>query len=244
MRPFPFIPAIIQSEFNAIYFLPRALPDVRDPQIAILQVKTKAPGIAQPPGVYLRTIHRAEARHALAVCRERIVDGNRIGRRAIDIHPYDGAENVVRILTILLRVAAAAAVAKSDIEIAARSERQVPTVMISKWLRHREHDEFRSGIRKTGIWIDREARDDGCQRTATRVGQKHLPIVLKVRMECHTEKPSFIRAGINPRINVQIYTARGHVNVMIKHPHNAPLLNNIPASVIAWRLHHGHRGGK
>ena len=92
---------------DPVDLLVAALADVADVEVAVRPVEREAPRVAQP---------------------ERVDPGRR--REPADVHPQDLAEPRVRVECPLLGVALAAAVAQPDVQPAARTERDVPAVVV------------------------------------------------------------------------------------------------------------------
>src|SRR5262245_10778912 len=93
--------------------LARTLPDVADVQVAGLAVEAEPPGIAQPVGPDLG----AAAGHAdEGVGRRHGVGAGWSDR--LDVEPQDLTEQAVRVLAVVVRIAATAAVAGADVQVA------------------------------------------------------------------------------------------------------------------------------
>src|SRR5262245_41986372 len=144
VRPFQNAPPEIQPfagirRRRHVDFFPRVLADLSDIKITGLAVERKAPRIAEAP--------RPGFWHEGRIADEWVVCGNGISARAVDVDPQDLPVEDFLALAILLRVAAAAAVADGYVELAVGTKLQLSAVVIAKGER----------IAGCGMW-DRENR--------------------------------------------------------------------------------------
>jgi hypothetical protein len=127
--PLPAVPAVVLAARAGrrlqVDLLPARLPDVGDPQVAAQAVEREAPGVAQPVGPDLAA--------GAGDADERIAGGDGVGQprvAAVDVDAQHLAEQGVERLTVLLRIAAAAAVAGGDVEEAVRPEGDLAAVVV------------------------------------------------------------------------------------------------------------------
>ena len=126
------------------------LSDVTDKQVSGLPIEGKSPGIAKavsPDFIFSRRI-----RH------EWIVRRNAVGKPAVHIDAQDLSKQGGQSLGVVLRVAAVAAVACADIQIAVGAELQLSAVVIAKRLVYLQQNRFRSSVRHIGVGRYAEAR--------------------------------------------------------------------------------------
>jgi hypothetical protein len=137
MRPFPHVPAVILAAAGGrrlpIHLFPSRLADVADPQIARPPIEGVAPRIAQPVGPDLG--QRTGRRHEGVVRRDPV--GRPVGGSRVD--PEHLAEERPERLRVAARIAAAAAVAESYIEVSVRSEHEVAAVVVGIGLIDEQH---------------------------------------------------------------------------------------------------------
>ena len=151
VQPFHLSPAVIFAADARrgleVDFLERVLADVADPEVAGRAVEAEAPRIAQ-------TVRPDLAARAGALG-ERIRRRNGVRRAVIDVDAQDLAEELIEVLGVVVRIAAGAAVAGADVEIAVGSELQLPAVVVREnRMRNRQQDRARRGIGAVGIGCD------------------------------------------------------------------------------------------
>ena len=124
------VPAVVHAPAAAtrrrrpVDLLPRILADVADPQVAGDPVERPAPRIAQPERPDLVGAGLAD---------ERIRRGDAValaGSRSVDVDPEHLAEQARAVLGVVLGVAAGAAVAHPDVEVAVGPECHAAAVVI------------------------------------------------------------------------------------------------------------------
>src|SRR5690606_26266389 len=116
--PFHDVPPVVAAAGDDVDLFVRALPDVGHPEPARRRVEAEAPGVAQAVGEDLLAV-------TLRVSRERVVRRDAVAAPAggpVDVEAEDGAEEGGRVLAVPLRVAAQAAVAEGDVEVAVGAE--------------------------------------------------------------------------------------------------------------------------
>ena len=154
VHSFKHIPAVIFSSGACcrleVDFFPGVLTHIGDEKITRLAVEGETPGIAHavcPDLVQcVRVAHEWVIRwHGVVAIR---VAGETI---AVNVHTQDLAQPGLEILSVLLRVAAAAAVAQSDVQVAIRAKGDLPAVVVGKRLRLSQDRVSRIGI--ADVWI-------------------------------------------------------------------------------------------
>ena len=164
----PAVVAAARADRLPVHFFARGLADVGDHQRAGAAVRpvveVVAPRIAQAERPDLRQ------RGDRLPIDERVVVGHavaaRIGVRHVDVDAQHLAEQRVRVLRVVQRIAAAAAVAQADVEIAVGTKRQVAAVVIRERLLDEaaavgpHQVEARAGIDRA-LRVARVARDHG-----------------------------------------------------------------------------------
>ena len=154
VRAFAIAPAVVAAAAIrrlVVDLLERVLADVADDQRAGAAarriVEAVAPRIAQAERPDFRPRRNRPAADERIVGRHLIAGRMRVGH--VDVDAQHLAEQLLRILRAMFRIVAGAAVAEADVEIAVRSERQMPAVVIRERLRDR-----RSAARATKPQIE------------------------------------------------------------------------------------------
>lgn len=142
------VPAVVEAQGRAcrvkIDLLPGVLADVADVDVAGCAVEGEAPRVAQPDGPNLVGACLAD---------EGVIGRDGVGVASIDVEAQDCPQQRRGVLTVLLGVAAAAAVAQPDVEIAVGSEEDLPTVVVALGLVHRQ-DRLRTGrVQRIGLGV-------------------------------------------------------------------------------------------
>ncbi len=157
MAAFATAPAVVATLHDDVDLLPVTLADVTEPQLATLLVETPAPRIAHAVRVDFWAGLRIGRGTALWIGAKRIGRGNRIGRRGFDGANVDAqnlAEHRRKRLAVANRavlrvwIAAAAAVAKSNVEKSIRTKCDVAAVVIRLRLIERQQDALGSRIER------------------------------------------------------------------------------------------------
>src|SRR5579884_1102791 len=154
MSAFQHVPAVVLTAAAGsrlkINLFPVALPDIGDKEVPGRAVKCAAPWIAQTVGPDL--VQR------IRVVYKRIIGWHRvvavwIARKivAVNVHAQNFAQPSLQILTVLLRIAATAAVAECNVEIPIRTKHNLATVVIGKRLLLSQNDMGRVRIGHVGI---------------------------------------------------------------------------------------------
>ena len=165
--------------------LPAPLADVADPQVAGLAIERHPPRVAQP--------EVPDLGQGVGLVHERVVGWDRVARvtgTSVDVDPEDLAEERVHPLAVVVRVAARAAVAGRDVQVAVGPERQRSAVVVRIGLVDPEQDDLAAAVGAVRAGLGREGRDD---RVAfeVRVVDEEARIVGEVRVEGEPEEPAF-----------------------------------------------------
>ena len=136
-----------------IHLLERSLADVADPQVAGRPIEREAPRVAEPvgPDLAARLLAPAGSPDEGVVGRHGVRRAG--GRPRID--PQELAEERVQALTVALRVAAGAPVARRDPEQAVGAHRERPAVVVGVGLLDPEEDPLGRRISAVGGGIGR-----------------------------------------------------------------------------------------
>ena len=131
------VPAVVLSSgaccWLIVDFFPLALSDVGDKEISSGPVEGASPGIAH--AVCPNLVQRVRIAHERIVRWHCIVAIRVAGKVvAVNVHTQDLAQPGLEILSVLLRVPAAAAVAQRDVQEVIRAECQLPAIMIRERL--------------------------------------------------------------------------------------------------------------
>ena len=115
--------------------------DVADPQVAGLAIERHPPRVAQP--------EVPDLGQCVGLVHERVVGRDRVARvagTAIDVDPEDLAEERVHPLAVVVRVAARAAVAGRDVQVAVGPEGRRSAVVVRIGLVDPEQDDLAVAI--------------------------------------------------------------------------------------------------
>ena len=170
-------PAVVQPDGcplrREVDLLARALPDVADREVAGGAVEREAPGVAQPVGVHL---------------------GGRAARPGVDAE--DLPQSTARVLRVVGRVVARAAVAGADVQEAVGAELQLPAVVVAVRgmvdLEHRPPGRRIGEVRLRRRAVELLDRDDaavGVARPRSRVVDVEEPAGGVVGRERHRQEP-------------------------------------------------------
>ena len=148
------VPAVVFSSRACcqleIDLFPGALADVGDEKITCLAVEGETPGIAH--AVCPNLVQRVRVAHERIVRWHGVVAIGIAGKTiAVDVHTQDLAQPGLEILSVLLRVAAAAAVAQTNVQIGIRAKGELPAVVVGKRLYLTQDNVSR--IRIGDVWI-------------------------------------------------------------------------------------------
>jgi hypothetical protein len=196
VSPLPAVPAVVLAAGAGgrlqVDLLPARLPDVGDPQVAAQAVEGEAPGVAQPVGPDLAA--------GAGDADERVARGNGVGEpraAAVDVDAQDLAEQGVERLPVLLRVAAAAAVARGDVEEAVRPERDLAAVVVGERLVVGEEDLLRGGVGDIRVGRHPVAGDHRLELAADGAGvvDEEFAVAGVVGMEGEPEEAALAAAG-------------------------------------------------
>ena len=147
MRRLHLVPAEVRAPPAArcgrqlVDLLPFVLADVADPQIAVGAIEAEAPRVADAVEPHLRP-------PALAVG-ERVVGRNAVllaARRVGGVDPQDLAQQRLGVLPVALGIAAAAAVAECDVQVAVGPELHLPAVVVGERVLDRQQLAVRPGV--------------------------------------------------------------------------------------------------
>ena len=141
VRPLPEAPAVVFAALAGglvVDLFPCALPDVRDDERAVRRIEGELPRIAQSEIPDLRK--RADPGE------ERVIGGDGIPSQVRVQHAHVDAqhlaEEISKILRVVVRIAAASAVTHADVEVAIGAECKVTAVVV----RERLHDVIESAL--------------------------------------------------------------------------------------------------
>ena len=222
VRPFHPPPAVVRPPRRAgrleVDLLPRALPDVSDPEVARDAVEGEAPGV--PEALRPDLGERARPAGVRVVGRDGVLLPRVPG---VDVDAEELPEPRPVALREVLRVPAAPAVAEAERERAVdRREREVAAVVVRVGLRLPEEDALAPGVRDVGDRGDGELGDD---RVAGRVGVVHeeAAVVGVVGVEREAEEPA-LAPGADPRREVE--EARPEEGAVLHDPDPPPLLDD------------------
>lgn len=245
MRAFAQIPTHVRAALlrcEHVHFFERVLSDVTDPEISISSVDCKPEGITQTvePNFAARTLanERIGGRNG-------IVEAGRV--RRIDIDAQDLAEQYVDVLTVALRVAAAAAIAETDVEKAVFAECEAAAFVIGKRLIDRKKNIFRVGVGEVCVARRRSKFGNyGLKLAAGVAGVVYKKAaVLRVHgMERQTEEAGFAAAGEAGSAADIEKRGRGARSVALDDLDVATLFDHEEASCSVARLLQIERAGK
>src|SRR2546422_5144323 len=131
------VPPEVAAFRDDVHFLPAILPNVTGEEEPGGAVERKAPGVAQTVRPNLR---QPAAVHKRVVRWDRVLFAR--GKRRVHSDPQNFGEQGARVLTVALRVAAAATIAKSDVEKSVGTEGELPTVVVVVGLIDHQHRPF------------------------------------------------------------------------------------------------------
>ena len=176
------------------------LADVADDQIAGAPVEGEAPRIAQPVGPDLRTPPRPG--------REWIARWDRVAATGAGRDPQHLAEQDVRVLAIVVRVALAAAVTNADVEIAVRPELELSAVVVALAVMvDREHGPGAGYVGPVRIPACAPVLDDLNVVRAVGVVDVEPAAGLVVRRERHREQSLLAAGGVDLARDVEERTS-------------------------------------
>ena len=147
-RPPAEVRALAPAAAHVVDLLPRALADVADGERAVRAVEGEAPRVAQAVGVDLAARARRGRRTG---CSRARVYGLAAGRRRLDAQ--DLAEQRAEVLRVAARavpVAAAAAVARADVEQAVGPEGELAAVVVGLAVGHPQDEPRGAGVGPVG----------------------------------------------------------------------------------------------
>lgn len=185
------VPAVVFSSGARcglkVNLFPGILTNIGDEKITCDPVKSAAPGIADAvcPDLLqcVRVAHEWVIRwHGVVAIR---VAGEII---AVNVHTQNLAQPGLEILSVLLRITAAAAVTQGNVQVAIGAKCELPAVVIRKRLRLTQNREHRVWIRN--VWVVFGNRVAGDLRIAVyvRVIDVEESIVSVIRVESETEQ--------------------------------------------------------
>src|ERR1043165_1064508 len=163
------------------------LADVGHPEVAGLAVEGETPRVAQAVRPDLAA--RAGARG------ERVGGGDGV-RRAVDVDARELAEKLAEVLAVIVRIAAGAAVADADVEVAVGPELQLAAVVIGELgVRDGEDDGAAGDVGAVGIGGEDGVARDGDVAVRRGVVDEEETVRRVVRMEGEAEEPALVAAG-------------------------------------------------
>jgi hypothetical protein len=170
----------------------------------------------------------------------RIVGGDRVGEIAVgpaDVKAQDLAQQLLRILGTILRVAARSAVAHRDQEVTLRVEGERTAVVVRVRILEAEDDLLRVRIQGIGVQAGRERTDDVV--TVRRAVVDEHPRVLWVgRVEGQPEQATLAARG-DPIADVE--ERRVDPRAVLEDPHPAVLLDDVQPPGPVARMGHEQR---
>src|SRR5437867_4420947 len=131
------VPPEVAAFGDDVNFLPAILPNVTGEEESGGAVERKAPGVAQ---AVRPDLPQAAAVHKWIVRWDRVLFAR--GKRRVHSDPQNFGEQRVRVLTVALRIAPAATIAKSDVEIPVGTKGELPTVVVVVGLIDHQHRPF------------------------------------------------------------------------------------------------------
>src|SRR5439155_6927702 len=154
-------PPRAEADRAVVHLLPRALADVGDVEVPCQPVEREAPGVA-------KTV-RPDLGIGVRSADERVVGRNpvRVPVVLAGIDPQDLPAPVVQILSVVVRIAGAAAVTRADVEEPVGSELELAAVVV-RLVRMRDGDHQAARAEVGDIWVESIALEliDG-HRTGT-----------------------------------------------------------------------------
>jgi hypothetical protein len=188
------VPAVVAAAGRPghleVDLLVEILSDVSDVEIAGLAVEAEAPGVAQTVGPDLVRAGAGGGRG------EGIGGRDGVGSAAVDVDAQELAEQGVDVLPVLEGIAAAAAVAGADVQIAVRPELEIAAVVIGlARVRDRQQDETAGAVRDVGIGGDVVPGDLDGAVALPRVVDEEEAVGRVVRMEGQPQEPALATAA-------------------------------------------------
>ena len=179
------------------------LPDIGNPQIIGQAVKAKTPGIAQPARPHFiagtaLAIDIGIARWNAIVRAAAGVTIGSIASGAIDVNAQNLAQHDTVILPIIVRIAATAAISRSNVEITITAKLQLPTIVVGIGLRKFHQHHFAVGVSQIGIATAHfEARNACAQRWGVIdiVVEIEVAVILVIGVKHQPQKPRLARAS-------------------------------------------------
>jgi hypothetical protein len=185
------VPAVVPSSGAGgleVDLLALVLSDVPDEQVACLPVEGEPPRIAQPVGPDLGT----GSGHS----HEGVAGRNGVGQGAVHVEPQDLAQERAQILSVLVRIPTAAAVTRSDVEVAVRAELELPAVVVVvDRMRDGQEDHARSRVRLVGIGRGDVVAREHVVAVQVRVIDVEQPVRLVGGVERGAQQP-FLAEGL------------------------------------------------
>src|SRR6266576_6735688 len=213
VRAFHVVPAVVHTLSQAVArrrdidFLPGFLTNIGDVEIASRAIEREAPRIAQSVRPDLRA--------------ERVVAGDRVTARHIDVEPQQLAEQGAGILRVLIRIPSATAIAGPGVQFSIRSELELPAVVVAVGRMGNRDDRIRRrlicnvGIRGNVVADDADV--------AVRVVEIDVepPVGRILRMKCDAEEPPLAASGERGLLSIAFhpqYATNGRFYVYFNNP--------------------------
>ncbi len=219
------------------------LAHIGDKEIPGLGVKAEAPGVAQPRGPDLWPGAQGLG--------EGVGGGNGVGqagvRWALAVDAQDLAQERVGVLAVAQGIAAAAAVAQTDVEIAVRAKGQLAAVVVLEGLVDDQELLLAGRVGPVGVKVYPARRAGGGQKAET--GHHRAPLAVGVvdvkmalghivRREGQAQQPS-LPATAHPICDVQkgwVHRAGDGKSRVEGHNVDTPGLFGHKEPVLSWRL--------
>ncbi len=220
------VPAVVRAARDEVDLLILILPHVAEPERAGLRVEREAPRVPQAVGPDLA---------APAAGGERVVGRDAIPRAVAYVDAQQLGEQHVLVLPVPHRIAARAAIAHRDVQVAIGSERELTAVVVVERLRDLEDHDLGRLVRQRAA--RGEAGDLRAQRSAARVVEEEHTTAREVGREREPEE-SLLAAELDVVADVEEH-GRGRV-ALAEGEDATRLLEHVPATVRSLECA-GHR---